>query len=154
MAVGVDIRNRDFAVGPVLQQLDSLAANPRFALTLLFVDCDDEVLVRRYTETRRRHPLAQGRPVADGIALERRLVAPLRERADLVIDSSQLTPADLRRQLVARFGLADTLGMAVFVTSFSYRQGLPREADPVFDVRFLAHRSEDRRVGKKCVRTG
>src|SRR3546814_4567169 len=98
MAVGVDIRNRDFAVGPVLQQLDSLAANPRFALTLLFVDCDDEVLVRRYTETRRRHPLAQGRPVADGIALERRLVAPLRERADLVIDSSQLTPADLRRQ--------------------------------------------------------
>src|SRR3546814_3076600 len=89
MAVGVDIRNRDFAVGPVLQQLDSLAANPRFALTLLFVDCDDEVLVRRYTETRRRHPLAQGRPVADDIALERRLVAPLRERADLVIDSSR-----------------------------------------------------------------
>src|SRR3546814_286537 len=139
IAVGVDIRNRDFAVGPVLQQLDSLAANPRFALTLLFVDCVDEVLVRRYTETRRRHPLAQGRPVADGIALERRLVAPLRERADLVIDSSQLTPADLRRQLVARFGLADTLGMAVFVTSFSYRQGLPREADLVFDVRFLAN---------------
>src|SRR3546814_21063780 len=98
------------------------------------------------------------------MALERRLVAPLRERADLVIDSSQLTPADLRRQLVARFGLADTLGMAVFVTSFSYRQGLPREADLVFDVRFLANpysvpqlkplsRSEERRVGKECVRT-
>src|SRR3546814_11027455 len=56
IAVGVDIRNRDFAVGPVLQQLDSLAAKPRFALTLLFVDCDDEVLARRYTATRRRHP--------------------------------------------------------------------------------------------------
>src|SRR3546814_6827472 len=110
-------------------QRDRLAAKPRFARTWLCVACDDEGLVRRYTETRRRHPLAQGRPVADGIALERRLVAPLRERADLVIDSSQLTPADLRRQLVARFGLADTLGMAVFVTSFSYRQGLPREAD-------------------------
>src|SRR3546814_9103464 len=139
MAVGGDIRNRDVAVGPVIEKLDELGANPRFALTLLFVDCDDEVLGRRYTATRRRHPLAQGRPVADGIALERRLVAPLRERADLVIDSSQLTPADLRRQLVARFGLADTLGMAVFVTSFSYRQGLPREADLVFDVRFLAN---------------
>src|SRR5690606_11076815 len=69
LAVGVDIRNRDFAVRPVLEQLDRLAANPRFALTLLFVDCDDEVLGRRYTETRRRHPLAQGRPVADGITL-------------------------------------------------------------------------------------
>lgn len=139
IAVGVDIRNRDFAVGPVLQQLDALGANPNFALTLMFVDCDDEVLGRRFTETRRRHPLAQGRPLADGIAAERRLVAPLRERADVVIDSSQLTPADLRRQMRARFGLVDTHGMTLFVTSFSYRQGLPREADLVFDVRFLAN---------------
>src|SRR3546814_20516464 len=79
MAVGVDIRNRDFAVGPVIEQLDELGANPRFALTLMFVDCDDEVLGRRYTETRRRHQLAQGRPVADGIALATRLVAPRSE---------------------------------------------------------------------------
>src|SRR5512138_2404339 len=124
VAIGVDIRNRDFAVGPVLAQIDGLAADARFVLSLLFVDCDDEVLGRRYTETRRRHPLAQGRPVADGIALERRLVAPLRERADVVIDSSSLTPADLRGRLLARFGLAGTLGMAVFITSFSYRHGL------------------------------
>lgn len=139
IAVGVDIRNRDFAVEPVLDQLDGLAANPGFATTLVFVDCEDEVLGRRYTETRRRHPLAQGRPVADGIVLERRLVAPLRQRADLVIDTSHLTPADLRQQLLGRLGLAGTPGMAVFVTSFSYRQGLPREADLVFDVRFLAN---------------
>ncbi len=139
IAVGVDIRTRDFAVGPILAQLDGLAADPHFAITLLFVDCDDEVLGRRFTETRRRHPLAQGRPVADGIAVERRLVAPLRERADLVIDSSHLTPADLRQQLLGRFGLEATLGMSVFVTSFSFRQGLPREADLVFDVRFLAN---------------
>src|SRR3546814_19304217 len=105
MAVGVDIRNRDFAVGPVLQQLDSLAANPRFALTLLFVDCDDEVLVRSYTETRRRPPLAQGRPVADGIALESRRMAPLRERADVVHDYPQLQPAHLPRQPAAHLGL-------------------------------------------------
>lgn len=139
IAVGVDIRTRDFAVGPVLEQLDRLAANPRFAITMLFVDCEDEVLGRRFTETRRRHPLAQGRPVADGIAVERRLVAPLRERADLMIDSSHLTPADLRQQLLGRFGLEGTLGMSVFVTSFAFRQGLPREADLVFDVRFLAN---------------
>jgi RNase adaptor protein for sRNA GlmZ degradation len=139
IAVGVDIRNRDFAVGPVLEQLDQLAASPRFAITLLFVDCDDEVLGRRFTETRRRHPLAQGRPVADGIAVERRLVAPLRARADLVIDSSHLTPADLRQQLLGRLGLQGTQGMSIFVTSFSFRQGLPREADLIFDVRFLAN---------------
>ncbi len=139
IAVGVDIRTRDFAVDPVIEQLDRLAGNPRFATTMLFVDCDDEVLVRRFTETRRRHPLVQGRPVADGIAVERRLVAPLRERADLVIDSSFLAPAELRRQLLGRFGLAQSAGMSIFVTSFSFRQGLPREADLVFDVRFLTN---------------
>jgi RNase adaptor protein for sRNA GlmZ degradation len=139
IALGVDIRTRDFAVGPVLEQLDGLAENPGFAITLLFVDCDDEVLVRRFTETRRRHPLAQGRPVADGIAAERRLVAPLRERADLMIDSSHLAPAELRQRLLGRFGLEGAPGMSVFLTSFSFRQGLPREADLVFDVRFLAN---------------
>ncbi len=139
IAVGVDIRTRDFAVGPVVDQLDALARNPRFATTLLFVDCEDEVLGRRFTETRRRHPLAQDRPVADGIAAERRLVAPLRERADMMIDSSRLTPADFRAQLLGHVGLAGGSGMAVFVTSFSFRQGLPREADLVFDVRFLAN---------------
>lgn len=139
IALGVDIRTRDFAVGPVLGQLDALARDPRFASTLLFVDCEDEVLGRRYTETRRRHPLAEGRPVADGIAAERRLVAPLRERADLMIDTSSLTPADFRAQLLGHVGLAAGGGMSVFVTSFSFRQGLPREADLVFDVRFLAN---------------
>src|SRR3546814_3825006 len=84
----------------------------------MFVDCDDEVLGRRYTETRRRHPLAQGRPVADGIALERRLVAPLRARADLIIDSSSIAPADMRQQPLGRFSLAGPLGMSIFVTSF------------------------------------
>jgi UPF0042 nucleotide-binding protein len=77
--------------------------------------------------------------VAAGIALERRLVAPLRERAGLVIDSSHLSPADFRQQLLGRFGLESAAGMAIFVTSFAFRQGLPREADLVFDVRFLAN---------------
>ena len=139
IAVGVDIRTRDFAVKPVLDQLDALAGNPSFATTLLFVDCEDEVLERRFTETRRRHPLAKDRPLADGIAAERRLVAPLRERADLMIDSSRLTPADFRSQLLGHVGAGSGGAMTVFVTSFSYRQGLPREADLVFDVRFLAN---------------
>jgi RNase adaptor protein for sRNA GlmZ degradation len=139
IAVGVDIRTRNFAAQALLERLDRLRADGTQAVTLLFLDCTDEVLERRYTETRRRHPLAQDRRVADGIAAERRLVEPLRARADLMIDTSAFTAADLRRVLGGHFALAHTPAMSVFVTSFSYRYGLPREADVVIDVRFLAN---------------
>ena len=137
VAIGVDIRTRNFAVQPFLDALKRLESDPKLAVTLLFVDCEEEVLRRRFTETRRRHPLAQGRPLTDGIAAERRLVAPLRKRADMTIDTSTLSPQDLRRVISAQLGLEQAQGMAVFVTSFSYKNGLPREADLVFDVRFL-----------------
>ena len=99
----------------------------------------DDVLLRRYTETRRRHPLAEDRPVPDGIRLERRLLSRLRDRADAVIDTSGTTLWDLKQQMTGRFSLGDRTDLSVSVTSFSYRQGLPREADLVFDVRFLAN---------------
>ena len=137
LAIGVDIRTRDFGVEPFLHELDALIAHPELDVRLLFLDCDDEILRRRYTETRRRHPLALDRPVSDGIAHERRLVSPLRDRADQVIDTSSLAAADLRRVLHGKFALAASPELAVFVVSFSYRHGLPREADLVFDVRFL-----------------
>ena len=137
VAIGVDIRTRNFAVQPFLDALTRLESDPKLAVTLLFVDCEEEVLRRRFTETRRRHPLAQGRPLTDGIAAERRLVAPLRTRADMTIDTSTLSTQDLRRVISAQLGLEKAQGMAVFVTSFSYKNGLPREADLVFDVRFL-----------------
>ena len=139
IAVGVDIRTRNFAARPLLDRLDRLQSDAAQTVTLVFLDCADEVLERRFTETRRRHPLAQDRRVADGIAAERRLVERLRARADLVIDTSSLSAADLRRVLGGHFTLAHTPAMSVFVTSFSYRYGLPREADLVFDVRFLAN---------------
>ncbi len=137
VAVGVDIRTRAFSVAPFVAQMERLANDPALAVTLLFIDCDDEVLRQRYSETRRRHPLAEGRPIADGIAAERRLVLPLRDRADLVIDTSGLRLSDLRQLLAGHLGGDEGAGMAVFVTSFAYRQGLPRAADLVFDVRFL-----------------
>ena len=148
IAVGVDIRTRNFAAQPLLDHLDRVQADPMQRVTLLFLDCADEVLERRFTETRRRHPLAQDRRVADGIAAERRLIAPLQARADLVIDTSSSSVADLRRILGGHFMLARTPAMSVFVTSFSYRYGLPREADLVFDVRFLVnpHYQEDLRA--------
>jgi UPF0042 nucleotide-binding protein len=137
LAVGVDVRTRDFGVGSLLAALDRVALEHKLDLTVMFLDCDDDNLVRRYTETRRRHPLAGDRPVMDGIALERRRLAPLRDRADLVIDTTALSPGDLKRLLHGHFALDAAPGITTFVTSFSYRHGLPRDADLVLDVRFL-----------------
>jgi len=138
LALGIDARTRAF--DPVgLRALLEIPREGGLEVRMLFLDCDDEILRRRYTETRRRHPLAVDRPVTDGIARERQLIAPLREHADLVIDTSQLSPGELRRLLGGHFSLPDSDGLIVSVISFAYRNGLPREADLVFDVRFLAN---------------
>lgn len=139
LALGVDIRTRDFGVEPVLAALDRLPAEGGADVRLLFLDCDDEVLCRRFTETRRRHPMAADRPLLDGIRHERALVSPLKTRADVYIDTTSRPPADFRRVLAGHFGLESAGGLVVFVTSFAYRNGLPREADLVFDARFLAN---------------
>jgi len=139
IAIGIDIRTRDFAAASMLAELDRLAARPGIELRLIFLDSDDDVLARRFTETRRLHPLAVERPLADGIAHERALIAPLRGRADVVIDTSSLRPAEFKQALAGHFGLERAVALLLFVTSFSYRQGLPREADLVFDCRFLSN---------------
>lgn len=139
IAIGVDIRTRDFAVRALIAELDGMDDQKALDVKVLFMDCDDDELARRYAETRHRHPLAQDRPVSDGISHERRLVSDLRQRADLVIDTTRFGPGELKRMLSGHFGLDRGNDLNVFVTSFSYRQGLPREADLVFDVRFLAN---------------
>ena len=128
LAVGIDSRTRDFAPRK-LSELLRQAARGGSPTTLLYLECDDEILRRRFTETRRRHPMAVDRPVGDGIARERSLLAPLKAEADIVIDTSLLTLADFRRVLAERFEPARGMGLAVTVISFAYRQGLPREAD-------------------------
>jgi UPF0042 nucleotide-binding protein len=139
LAIGIDCRAHAFDSQGLNRHIDELLQGGSAHLRVLFLDCEEEILRRRFTETRRRHPLAQDRRVTDGIAEERILMAPLRERADLVIDTSQLSPGDLRRIVVGH--LAETAGdqLTVSVMSFGYRNGLPREADLVFDVRFLAN---------------
>ncbi len=137
IAIGIDIRTRDFDAGGFLSELNHLMQRPGMDVTLLFLDCDDEVLGRRFEETRRRHPLADERSVSDGLRQERRQMARVREQADVLIDTSDLTPKDLKRTLEGHFALDDRNGPAIFVTSFSFRRGLPRDADLVFDVRFL-----------------
>ncbi|HSR55541.1 MAG TPA: RNase adapter RapZ [Alphaproteobacteria bacterium] len=139
LAVGVDIRTRDFGTGPVLAEMDRVMAEGRIDVSLVFFDSSDEILQRRFTETRRPHPLATDRPVLDGIARERELLKSLRDRADLVIDTTDLIPSELRRMLTGHFNDVEPSTPTAFVTSFSYRNGIPREADLVFDVRFLAN---------------
>ncbi|MGP1394144.1 MAG: RNase adapter RapZ [Inquilinaceae bacterium] len=139
LAIGIDSRTRDFAADHLLSRLEALRARSDLDVRLLFVDCDANVLQQRFTETRRRHPLALDRPVSDGIRREQRLLDPLRDHADLTIDTSILTIHDLRRLLEGHFAIGREPGLFVFVTSFSFRRGLPREADLVFDVRFLVN---------------
>lgn len=137
LAIGVDARTRDFGAAPFLEELDGLIRMEAFRVRLLFLDCDSEVLQRRFSETRRRHPVTPDRRVTDGIAHERTLLAPLRDRADEVIDTTDMAIGELKRLLDSNYALERAPGLAVFVTSFAYRHGLPHEADLVFDVRFL-----------------
>ena len=140
LALGIDIRTRDFGFDPFVRAVEHLRSNPTIQVDIIFLDCDDDVLTRRYTETRRRHPLAVDRPLIDGIKRERALVADIRARPDcVVIDTSKLALAEFRRLLALRLGLDADKGLVVFVTSFAYRNGLPREADLVFDTRFLSN---------------
>jgi UPF0042 nucleotide-binding protein len=139
LAIGVDVRTRDFDVSHFVAAIDHLRAEGDLAVRTLFLDCDDNILRRRYTETRRRHPLAADRPLADGIRHERWLVSPLKKCVDVIIDTSGLAPGKLRHLLKGNFGIEAEPGVTIFVTSFSYRHGLPREGDLVFDVRFLAN---------------
>ena len=102
IAIGVDIRTRDFGVEPVLEELDKLIDEEELQTHVLFLDCNDETLVRRYTETHRRHPLGTDRPLTDVIRLERRLLMQLRNRADLLIDTTEKKTAELKEGCVSK----------------------------------------------------
>ncbi len=137
LAVGVDARTRDFDPDRLSVVCEELSANPEVSEKIIFLDCDDDKLLRRFTETRRSHPLAKNKSVGEGLALERKMTGPLRARADVVIDTTDLKAADLRLYVENNLIGAKENGLVVSVVSFSYREGLPREADLVFDVRFL-----------------
>ena len=137
-AIGMDTRSRGFDVPSVLNTLARLRLNPALRAELLFASAEEAVLLRRYTETRRRHPLAPNARVLDGIKAETSLLTPLREAADLVLDTSELALAALRTMIDARYGVGGAAaGMTLSLTSFAYPKGLPRDAELVFDMRFL-----------------
>ena len=137
LALGIDVRARDFDTAAMEAAVHRILARSDIDARLMFLDCADDILVQRYSETRRRHPLARERPVLDGVRLERHMIAPLRRLADPVIDTSDETVHTLRRRVQDHFPADGRRELSVFVESFGYGHGVPRHADLVFDVRFL-----------------
>jgi UPF0042 nucleotide-binding protein len=136
LAVGVDVRNRVEDLSRLPQILSRIAA-AGIAYQLVFLDTRDDILLKRFSDTRRRHPLTNdGLALADAIALERRLLRPLVAIADRVIDSSDLNVHQLRRLIAAEFG-ARAAGTTLLFESFAYKRGVPTDADFVFDARCL-----------------
>lgn len=137
LAIGVDIRTRDFDVNSFINHWDNLLNKFNMSVAVLFLDCDDSELNRRYTETRHKHPLALDRPVIDGIRRERQLVSALKPLSNHVFDTTNLLPRELGYLLENDFSEVNKSRLTIFIKSFSFKEGLPREADLVFDVRFL-----------------
>lgn len=138
IAIGIDTRTRGFSPHDLLAAVDRLALRDTITPVLCFLTCGDETIYKRYSETRRPHPLAKDSPIADGVAMERSWLQPLAKRADLIIDTSDLSAHDLKRMLGSNFSpKADGKKVYVTVMSFGFKNGLPREADMVIDVRFL-----------------
>ena len=133
IAVGMDVRSRGFEPAKAAA---ALAKVPEVEPEILYLDCRGAELIRRFDKTRRRHPLAGDRPAEDGIARERSLTAPLREGADSVLDTTDLSPAELRDELRRRFG-SDADQPVLTLVSFGFSNGISRTADLVFDMRFL-----------------
>ena len=131
VAIGIDTRTRGFDPQGVLEMVRRIGAR------LVFMTCDEGELQKRFTQTRRTHPLAKDRPVPDGIKKEQALLYSLRDEADPIVDTTRLSIHDLRRVIQGHFSLSDEPGLSVTILSFGFKHGIPREADMMMDVRFL-----------------
>ena len=137
LALGIDVRTRGFSADALAETIDGLIADPALEVELLFLECRSDVLANRFSETRRRHPLAPDDDSVRGIAREIALLAPVRERADVLIDTSDLTVHELKAEIQRWVGIAEGEALTISVQSFSFKRGVPRGLDLVFDVRFL-----------------
>lgn len=138
VAVGIDTRTRGFDPAGLVDAVSASGDTGR-RYRLLFLDCAGHELVRRFSETRRRHPLALDRPAGDGIAREREILEAVRRSADAIIDTTDYSSNDLRRAIAQRFQPATQRGVTLTLMSFAYARGVPRDADLVFDMRYLAN---------------
>lgn len=146
LAIGIDSRTRGFDAEGIVKRAAKLRQRAHYDVAMLFLDCAGAELERRYDETRRPHPLATDRPASDGIMRERELLAPLRETADYLLDTTNLSRADLQHELRTRFAAERGAETVLSVMSFGFARGLPRNADLVFDMRFLRNPHWDREL--------
>jgi len=138
VVIGIDPRNREFSIEALLVALSDVEAAAGRAPTLVYLECDATTLLRRYSETRRRHPLSPHESPLVGIEREVALLGPVKARADVLIDTRTMTPHELGAEMRRSFGSDETRdGLAVTLQSFSYKRGVPRGIDMVIDVRFL-----------------
>jgi RNase adapter protein RapZ len=137
LALGIDSRTRGFDARAIVDRIKTMREEHGENIATLFLDCTGAELERRYSETRRRHPLAPDRPASDGIARERELLAPLRRWSDHVIDTTATNANDLRLELRNRFEGTVGAETVLAIMSFGFARGIPRNADLVFDMRFL-----------------
>ena len=137
VALGLDVRNRDFNTTALIDLIDRLTGDPRLTLDVLYLDCAPVELIRRFSQTRRRHPLAASETPEDGVSREIDLLAPIRARADHLIDTTEMSPHDLKADIARWFDSTPSHRLAVSVQSFSYKRGVPRGVDMIFDCRFL-----------------
>ncbi len=139
MALGIDTRNRDFSATGLLDQLDKLVERSGLEVNLLYLDCRADILLHRFSETRRRHPLAPAESTETGVQRELNLLNPIRDRADVLIDTSDLNVHQLRAEIERWFAPDGARPLAMSIVSFSFKRGLPRGTDMLFDCRFLTN---------------
>ena len=137
LALGIGARTRDFDPKRIIERIRALREGHGLDVGMLFLDCAGSELERRYSETRRRHPLAPDRPASDGIARERELLAPLREWANRLIDTTDLSANMLAQKVRSTFAVSGRDAPVLSIQSFGFARGIPRNADLVFDMRFL-----------------
>jgi UPF0042 nucleotide-binding protein len=137
VALGVDVRNRDFTTKALMQLVDALPAQTDAEVSLLYLNAREDALIRRYSETRRPHPMAPNESLQEGIRRERELLGAIQSRSDVVIETSDLSPHELRDELTKLFAAPGDAGLSVLLNSFSYKRGIPHGVDMVYDCRFL-----------------
>lgn len=152
LAIGIDARTRNFQPDTILNILNQLKEQENISIKILYFDCSNEVLASRFTETRRRHPLAKDRPINDGIIRERQMMEVIKAKSDYLFDTSELNIHDMKRMLSQHFERVVSEGLNISICSFAYPKGLPRDADLVFDVRFLRNPHYDDQLKHKTGR--
>lgn len=150
IAISLDTRTRGFAPKDILNTVQTLRDNPKNNVTLLCMDCSNGTLQKRFSETRRAHPLAKDRPAIDGVRQERSLMKSLFDGADLLLDTTNLSIHDLRRSLESSLHPdPEQKHLTITVMSFGFKNGVPRESDMVLDVRFLQNPHWDKKLRPK-----